>query len=158
MKNKIKPVRYWGFQAIAKLILFGLLAILIACYGTIHVADDEKDAQAVSTASIERGKALYEQYCLACHGATGKGDGPMVPGLKTKPKDLSERGIHVTRYGLESIIDYPHLSQQAISKAVRHGNETMPAQKQELNKQQIEDISSFLKFRIFKDAEGESVK
>jgi mono/diheme cytochrome c family protein len=27
--------------------------------------------------SVNRGKFLYETYCLVCHGATGKGDGPI---------------------------------------------------------------------------------
>ncbi len=34
-----------------------------------------------------RGKAVYEQHCLACHGAQGRGDG--YPFLKPPPADLS---------------------------------------------------------------------
>ena len=34
-----------------------------------------------------KGKAVYEQHCLACHGAKGKGDG--YPFLKPPPADLS---------------------------------------------------------------------
>ena len=29
-----------------------------------------------STASVDRGKVLYKEYCSQCHGATGQGDGP----------------------------------------------------------------------------------
>lgn len=36
---------------------------------------------------LARGKAVYEQHCLACHGAQGKGDG--YPFLKPPPADLS---------------------------------------------------------------------
>lgn len=36
---------------------------------------------------LARGKALYEQHCLACHGAQGRGDG--YPFLKPPPADLS---------------------------------------------------------------------
>jgi mono/diheme cytochrome c family protein len=28
--------------------------------------------------SIERGRAYYDRYCGVCHGATGRGDGPLV--------------------------------------------------------------------------------
>jgi mono/diheme cytochrome c family protein len=28
--------------------------------------------------TLERGKALYDTYCLVCHGPAGKGDGPVV--------------------------------------------------------------------------------
>ena len=31
--------------------------------------------------AIAAGEALYEQYCMACHGAEGRGDGPHASGL-----------------------------------------------------------------------------
>jgi mono/diheme cytochrome c family protein len=39
--------------------------------------------------SIARGKALYTEHCLSCHGATGKGDGPAAKDLPKKCGDLS---------------------------------------------------------------------
>ncbi|HEX9420846.1 MAG TPA: cytochrome c, partial [Methylomirabilota bacterium] len=38
---------------------------------------------------LERGKHMYVQYCLSCHGDTGKGDGPGGANLTIKPQDLS---------------------------------------------------------------------
>jgi len=38
----------------------------------------------------EAGKKLYEQFCLPCHGATGKGDGPVGEYLPVKPADYSK--------------------------------------------------------------------
>jgi mono/diheme cytochrome c family protein len=35
------------------------------------------------------GKTTYETFCAGCHGAKGKGDGPLAAGLAVKPKDLS---------------------------------------------------------------------
>lgn len=35
------------------------------------------------------GKAKFEQFCVACHGATGKGDGPAGASLKPKPTDFA---------------------------------------------------------------------
>ncbi len=37
------------------------------------------------TASVDRGKVIYKEYCSQCHGATGKGDGPAASGLSPKP-------------------------------------------------------------------------
>ncbi len=35
------------------------------------------------------GAALFKNYCAACHGTRGTGDGPMVPALKTRVPDLT---------------------------------------------------------------------
>ncbi|MDO9523958.1 MAG: c-type cytochrome [Gemmobacter sp.] len=35
------------------------------------------------------GKALYGDFCAACHGDSGKGDGPAAAGLSPKPADLT---------------------------------------------------------------------
>lgn len=37
----------------------------------------------------EAGKKTYEQFCIFCHGATGKGDGPTGKYLNPKPADYS---------------------------------------------------------------------
>ena len=35
-----------------------------------------------------QGKAIYEQHCVACHGAQGRGDGPEAPYLSPRPASL----------------------------------------------------------------------
>jgi mono/diheme cytochrome c family protein len=35
------------------------------------------------------GREMYKDYCAACHGASGKGDGPAAELLKTAPPDLT---------------------------------------------------------------------
>ena len=35
------------------------------------------------------GRALYMEYCSACHGENAKGDGPMARAMTTAPKDLT---------------------------------------------------------------------
>jgi mono/diheme cytochrome c family protein len=46
----------------------------------------------VPVASLERGRIVYIQYCRACHGDEGKGNGPASVGLRPPPRNLS-RGI-----------------------------------------------------------------
>jgi mono/diheme cytochrome c family protein len=36
-----------------------------------------------------KGKDVFQTYCASCHGASGKGAGPVAPTLKTKPPDLT---------------------------------------------------------------------
>ncbi|MBK5947039.1 hypothetical protein CCR83_11450 [Rhodobacter veldkampii DSM 11550] len=37
----------------------------------------------------DAGRGLYAQYCSSCHGAEGKGDGPMAEYLTLKSPDLT---------------------------------------------------------------------
>jgi len=39
--------------------------------------------------SIAMGRALFLTYCLPCHGASGKGDGPVGKIFETEPADLT---------------------------------------------------------------------
>src|SRR5438093_1221094 len=36
-----------------------------------------------------KGKAIYEKYCIICHGPQGKGDGPTGRMLKPPPADFT---------------------------------------------------------------------
>jgi mono/diheme cytochrome c family protein len=42
-----------------------------------------------TTPSSSSGKEMYRAYCAACHGAEGKGDGPVAPLLRKRPTDLT---------------------------------------------------------------------
>ena len=55
-----------------------LIAILLGAAATVSA----------QTLPLE-GATLYKNYCAACHGPRGTGDGPMVPALKTKVPDLT---------------------------------------------------------------------
>ena len=47
-------------------------------------------ASAVTPAMLERGRALYKGNCVACHGESGKGDGPGAGVLKPPPRDHTD--------------------------------------------------------------------
>jgi len=36
-----------------------------------------------------QGRALYQEFCVSCHGESGRGDGPAAPGLDRKVPDLT---------------------------------------------------------------------
>ena len=43
--------------------------------------------------SVVAGKIVYTRYCVACHGISGKGDGPVGLTLNPRPADLSLHAI-----------------------------------------------------------------
>ncbi len=38
---------------------------------------------------LKRGKALFTQYCVPCHGQDGRGDGPAAGSLKPSPRNFT---------------------------------------------------------------------
>lgn len=51
----------------------------------------------------------YQQFCASCHGAGGRGDGPLAASLKTAPPDLTlvarRAGGTFPATGVMSVID-----------------------------------------------------
>ena len=47
--------------------------------------------------AIARGRAVYQEpmRCVSCHGARGRGDGPLAPSLTPAPADLV---LHVPQH------------------------------------------------------------
>ena len=41
--------------------------------------------------TLQEGRALYQTYCLVCHGASGQGDGPIAGKIPTPPSYTSDR-------------------------------------------------------------------
>ena len=71
-----------------------LFATLLLCSTVVvGIAQDQqpkKIAKApVKATPADSGEAMYKSYCAACHGPSGKGDGPAASALKTPPPDLT---------------------------------------------------------------------
>ena len=43
----------------------------------------------VARAHANDGRQMYTTYCATCHGATGRGDGPVAASLRVAPRDLT---------------------------------------------------------------------
>ena len=44
----------------------------------------------LGTDAVPSGAQVFKDYCAACHGASGHGDGPSGAYLKPRPKNLAE--------------------------------------------------------------------
>jgi cytochrome c oxidase cbb3-type subunit III len=50
-------------------------------------------ALVASAADAEQGKKLYGQFCVSCHGQSGKGDGAAAAALNPKPRDHTDKEL-----------------------------------------------------------------
>jgi len=62
------------------MILGLLLSSALAIPGSLLAQDYPAD--------VNRGKAVYEHHCVACHGVGGWGDGPTAGSLKIAPANF----------------------------------------------------------------------
>ena len=76
--NLRKRVIKIGNNVMVNFISKGLIAAAIVASGNCSLAQDS-----------DFGKTAYNSSCAACHGADGKGNGPVSTELKTKPSDLT---------------------------------------------------------------------
>ena len=44
-----------------------------------------------NASAVSAGKAIYDKYCVMCHGAKGRGDGVAAAGLQVPPADHSSK-------------------------------------------------------------------
>ncbi len=65
----------------------GLVAV--AMWGGGATAHAEEGADFAIKGDPAKGAVAYKTYCVTCHGAAGRGDGPAAVALNPKPKDLS---------------------------------------------------------------------
>ena len=76
--------------------MFKALLIPVLALGLSATFADEAKAKtdtAKTTAKkldLVAGKKVYETNCVSCHGAKGKGDGPVGINLKPKPRDFTD--------------------------------------------------------------------
>jgi mono/diheme cytochrome c family protein len=96
-------------QAVKFLLKSIMLAATIGGFTTYGLAED-----------IDLGKTEYEASCAACHGRTGKGDGPV---LRTKPPDLT---LIAKRNGRVFPADFLHRVIDGRKTLRAHGTYEMP--------------------------------
>ncbi len=103
-----------------------LLPLLASLLATVPATADEPPGRphrqgpapatiAVTAAMLDRGQAIYEARCIACHGTDGRGLAVTGQGPEMTPPDLRDANFMATRSDLE------------IARIVQHGGFRMPA-------------------------------
>ena len=104
---------------------------LVAYVRTLHHKPPAGDAS--------RGATLYADYCGACHGKTGKGDGPIAVAYKPRPRNLTDRAYLSKRtdYDLYNVISQ---GGHAVDRSV-----AMPAWGSVLLPQEMWDLVAYIR-------------
>ncbi|MBT8136274.1 MAG: c-type cytochrome [Gammaproteobacteria bacterium] len=90
---------------------------------------------AVDEASVARGKEVYDIHCSVCHGASGKGDGPVGKKFVPPPMDLST--------------DYVQLQGDGqIFYTITHGGVAMPFYRDAIDKIDRWHIINYIKSEL----------
>jgi mono/diheme cytochrome c family protein len=76
-------------KGIAMRKLSAVIPLMIAGCGVIAWAQQRPEGDKTMSESAMSGQELYKIYCAACHGADGKGNGPVAPELRARVPDLT---------------------------------------------------------------------
>lgn len=94
---------------------------------------------ALAHGNADKGKALYAQQCVSCHGASGKGDGPVAGALNPKPRNLTDK-TYMTGLSDQHLFDVIKKGGTAVGKSP-----LMPGFGAALKDENIQDIVAFLR-------------
>ena len=89
-------------------------------------------------ASAGRGKVIYREYCMQCHGATGKGDGPAAATLEPKP--AIHASIAFDQVATEYLYNVINYGGAAVGKSPN-----MPYWGLTIGQQGVADVMAYLK-------------
>lgn len=108
----------------------------IVCWVVVVV---QLPAFAWGAGDAAKGKAMYDQFCAACHGTSGKGDGPAAAALNPRPRDHTDAKYMAT------------LKDQDIIKVTKEGGAAvgksplMPPWGGQFTDQQIQDLVAHIR-------------
>jgi mono/diheme cytochrome c family protein len=71
------------------MLLIGVSEAILATQGEAGTQKKNLKKEPIASSESESGAQLYKNYCAACHGVEGKGDGQVARFLKGPPADLS---------------------------------------------------------------------
>jgi len=114
-----------------------VLALVLGALGAVD-APAERIAQ---NESARRGKALFARSCAACHGRSGKGDGPGARDLDPAPRDLTS-----TYYRFRSTPSGSPPRPEDLKRTIRRGlpGSAMPGFGELFSEEQLDDLTHFL--------------
>lgn len=118
---------------------FGVWAVAVALAWLASSVFVVTTVEAGALGDAAKGKASYDTYCVSCHGATGKGDGPAGAALNPKPRNLADKAYLAT------------LTDEHLLKVITDGGAAigksplMAPWKGTLKDQEIKDVAAYVR-------------
>lgn len=148
------PVKKGGRTRIISAALLFIVIVFVAACGKNNNSSGGAPTPDVNSASagkevlppldkekIARGQAIYEKYCITCHGKNGVGENP------SNPKALDEQGNYVAP-PLDGSAHAWHHSDDDLADFIASGspqNKRMKAWKDTLSANEIRDVIEYIK-------------
>jgi len=121
------------------LVITAITITLVACNQSVGVTTNQSQPPGspavASTATPDQfasARANFAKHCVVCHGAKGEGGRVEVEGKKLKVPNLTKG--HATEHPDEKLITQ-----------ISEGDDEMPAFKNKLNSQEINDLVDFIR-------------
>jgi copper transport protein len=118
--------------AAAMMIVGAVLAFAVHTHSAAQDVSLGNPVEA-TTESVERGRVLYQQNCVVCHGVDGRGDGPQAASLDPAPTDFR---LHIPLHTDPQFFNFI---------AYGYINSAMPAWRDQLSDEQMWDLVNFLR-------------
>lgn len=95
MKTIVKKISILCFLVLVSstVALEADLTVWQATWDVPEEAQLEENPLESTPETVESGGLIYEKRCRLCHGAEGKGDGPMAARIREKPSDLTPADV-----------------------------------------------------------------
>jgi cytochrome c2 len=106
-------------------------------HGGMHHGEMKHGEMGMHRGNPEEGKPIYQRLCASCHGASGKGDGPVGQALQPRPSDFSE---HMHHHGDDHFFKVIKEGGASVGKSA-----AMPAWGGQLKEGEIWDVIAYLR-------------
>ena len=115
--------------------------VSIMCVATLLSVASEAWVAPAFGVDLAKGKKVYTDKCLKCHGERGRGDGPRAYDLSKKPADYTDK---------EKMSKFTDAD---LRKVVKDGKKPMPAFGKKLSDEDIDGVITYI--RTFVGARAE---
>lgn len=98
------------------------------------------DGSVVDAETLNLGRQVYFEYCMACHGITGEGNGPAAKGSNPPPRNFTQ-GLY--KFGLVKNSALP--TDDDFHRIIKHGLKGTGMLAWDVSDQQIFAVTQFIK-------------